>query len=64
MSEKPAEPCPFCGGEAKLYEVTDPEDYRTIYKASCSKCGASTMRSQNKKTAAWWWNMRTNERRP
>lgn len=36
-------PCPFCGGEAVVIQVTswicnDPAEIKNLYKAGCAKC--------------------------
>lgn len=46
-------PCPFCGGEAHVYQ-----DYTGHYTVQCDKCGIGTLSYNNKKTAKRQWNRR------
>lgn len=47
-------PCPFCGGEAKLYESV------ALYKVRCNDCGASAFGISVKEVVASW-NRRVND---
>ena len=54
-------PCPFCGGEAKLYKNKHSTlDGRTIdtYKVLCSSCEIETFVFNTPKSAAKRWNRR------
>ena len=47
-------PCPFCGGEAKLTDLTQaPESW-----VECTECGARTRFFSNSEEAADAWNAR------
>lgn len=57
-------PCPFCGGEAKIYETPTKEKYWNISKKSydilCSECGASMVDFLYRDIAISMWNRRVN----
>ena len=40
MSDK-LKPCPFCGGNAHIEDIREPEDMDAIWMIVCKKCGAS-----------------------
>lgn len=44
---EPLKPCPFCGGPAGIHQspVYD-YDGNFIYRISCSKCGATTLKTE------------------
>lgn len=46
-------PCPFCGGEAGLYE-----DYTGYWLVQCDYCGISTLRKGSRKSVILDWNRR------
>ena len=48
------EPCPFCGGEAKLFED---KDYQ-IYSVTCTECDAGTNAYGIEQDAIDAWNKR------
>lgn len=51
--------CPFCGGEAKLYE-----DYMGhAYVVQCGRCGIGTLHEVTPEKAAKKWNKRVKEER-
>ena len=45
--------CPFCGGRAGLYE-----DYTGHWIVQCDSCGASTLKTNSRKSAILNWNRR------
>lgn len=50
--------CPFCGGNASIYEVSaDGEDFAG-YIVSCDDCGCSTTAYDFKDDAVLCWNKR------
>lgn len=49
-------PCPFCGGEAKLF---DPDKESPWHQVVCQKCSASTRNRNQDYKAAADWNSRT-----
>lgn len=53
MSDK-LKPCPFCGGEAKLFED---KDYQ-IYSVTCTECDAGTNAYGIEQDAIEAWNGR------
>lgn len=52
MSGIKLKPCPFCGGEAKIYK-----DYNGFYLVQC-KCGCGTLHKSEKKNVINDWNTR------
>ncbi len=52
MANEELKPCPFCGGEAKVFEVNDTEN------VMCKSCGAS-VGYQSPVKATTRWNTRT-----
>lgn len=48
-------PCPFCGGKADVYAVTE---YPHRVNIRCVKCGMSGATYTNEKKAAAAWNTR------
>lgn len=59
MSEN-LKPCPFCGGEAKLYAGKInfyPYDHR--FRVWCSKCNAMSnlFRTKDEALASWNWRV-------
>ncbi len=54
---KELKPCPFCGGEGKLYVF--PDHIMTKYNVQCLGCGASGRYSNSKNDAVYAWNYRT-----
>ena len=59
MSEE-LKPCPFCGGEGYLNDITY-LDEKTRYYIMCTKCKASTGLQKSKKAAINIWNTRAKE---
>ena len=61
MTEPKLKPCPFCGGEAKVYRrIFDWETWD--YKVECSKCHcAATENYDTKQEAIEEWNTRVAE---
>jgi len=62
MTEK-LKKCPFCGGEAQDYEVTDyPKEFSKRYSVICNYCGAQiTTIYQQRTQAIHVWNTRVQE---
>ena len=51
-------PCPFCGGEARLWH---PKEYGiTLGSVKCNSCGASTESFTDDDSAIEAWNTRSN----
>ena len=40
MSDK-LKPCPFCGGNAHIEDISEPDDMDAIWMIVCKKCGGS-----------------------
>ena len=40
MSDK-LKPCPFCGGNADIEDISESEDMNAIWMIVCNKCGGS-----------------------
>ncbi len=57
MSEK-LKPCPFCGGDASIYEVTSEEENFSGYMVSCDDCGCGTTAFDVQDMAVQSWNKR------
>jgi len=58
MKKTELKPCPFCGGEAKLYET-----YDGFWQVQCCGigCGCGTMQYKEKRTPVRIWNRRAND---
>ena len=58
MTEK-LKPCPFCGGEAEVYE----NEYEniTLFMVACKNCGISTAGYDYEEDAIKDWNRRAGE---
>ena len=56
MSEK-LKPCPFCGGEALLWEIKDCDCYRVF----CTKCPCCMGINLEKDEAIEAWNRRVDD---
>lgn len=52
--------CPFCGGNASVYEVETEIDgkFFTGFTVACDKCGVSTSASENEQKVIDCWNNR------
>ena len=57
MSDIKLLPCPFCGGEAELYEQKHKQYPRTYY-VTCKSCHCKTIESRVKGVAISGWNTR------
>ena len=60
MSDK-LKPCPFCGGNADIEDISEPEDMNAIWMIVCKKCGGSASfgmggRDATKDEAISTWN--------
>jgi Lar family restriction alleviation protein len=51
-------PCPFCGGEAGVYQ-----DYHGFYIVQCNKCGIGTLHKYYKTEVVNDWNKRKQTKR-
>lgn len=51
-------PCPFCGGEASIYET---DDYVEFFHVACRECVCRTLESKYEKIAIEAWNQRSLE---
>ena len=56
-------PCPFCGGNADIEDISEPEDMNAIWMIVCKKCGGSASfgmggRDATKDEAISTWNRR------
>ena len=51
-------PCPFCGGEAELYQ-----SYCGYYQIECHQCGARSCTAVEKESVISNWNMRSTTER-
>ena len=58
MSEE-LKPCPFCGGEAKVWHCSD-LDIRN-YLVICEDCGACTKYTDSEDLCIEAWNRRVND---
>ena len=60
---KKLKPCPFCGGEAQDYRVTDyPKEVGKRYSVICNRCGARITTTYQQRTQAIHdWNTRAGE---
>lgn len=54
MNNNKLKPCPFCGGEAELYQT-----YNGCYQVECHKCGARSCIEKKKENVISNWNMRS-----
>lgn len=54
--EKQLKPCPFCGGEANIYQM---HFWGTTYTCECSDCGIETKPMDTEAEAIEAWNRRT-----
>lgn len=62
MSEKELKPCPFCGGEAKIYKTKTTSLTDTLipcYFVFCKQCCCQTQYSKTENEAISKWNRRT-----
>ena len=57
MSDIKLLPCPFCGGEAELYEQKH-KQYPSTYYVTCKSCHCKTIKSRVKGVAISGWNTR------
>lgn len=60
---KQLKPCPFCGGEARIYVYDHFDEYQgnlTTYRVECAKCWASVGLYTTDKKAIEMWNRRVN----
>lgn len=57
MSEK-LKPCPFCGGNASIYEVSNDEENFVGYMVSCDDCDCGTTVFNVRDIAVQSWNKR------
>lgn len=53
MSEK-LKPCPFCGGQAKIYTVQNLYKNRITTRIFCTKCGARTGTCLSERAPKLW----------
>ena len=58
MSESELNPCPFCGGEAGIYDEPSVELNCVMHHAYCRSCDAHHGLDENRDKAAYVWNMR------
>ena len=58
MNNNKLKPCPFCGGEAELYQT-----YNGCYQVECHKCGARSCIEKKKENVISNWNMRSTTER-
>jgi len=49
-------PCPFCGGEAELYQT-----WTGDYCVQCNKCGATTLHKRDANIVVGDWNRRVED---
>lgn len=54
MNNNRLKSCPFCGGEAELYQT-----YNGCYQVECHKCGARSCIEKKKENVISKWNERT-----
>lgn len=50
-------PCPYCGGSPylRLYKIHVPDLHQSLYRITCTRCGASTEDSVTKGSARTKW---------
>lgn len=73
MKKEELLPCPFCSGEAEVYnyegehDIYDPDtlgyvdtEYYTKYGCGCSDCGCIVAEKMSEEEAIKAWNTRTN----
>lgn len=53
MSKTELKPCPFCGGEATVYQ-----DYTGYFVVQCRECGITTLKSTSRDMVEDVWNTR------
>ena len=53
MSEIKLKPCPFCGGEARIFYI-----YPYRWMVQCIVCGSGTLHLSSQDTAINAWNRR------
>lgn len=52
-------PCPFCGGEAKLWSGNIDDDYLDVYyDVYCTACNCMTPKFHAEESAITFWNRR------
>lgn len=56
-------PCPFCGGEAELFEIYHYNDSLTLFQAGCEACGihfrgCRDTKAEARQVAIEKWNRR------
>ena len=56
MCDKELLPCPFCGGEAELFDYPEMK----AYCVACLECGVETLIYSSKEKAIKAWNTRIN----
>ena len=51
-------PCPYCGGSSELrrYQIDAPNCRQSLYRVTCTRCGASTEDSLAKSSVFSKWN--------
>ena len=61
MSEE-LKPCPFCGGEAEIFEYKNKRFVPSIqYRGGCFECGQTVCLENTREDAIKAWNTRANE---
>ena len=55
MDKTPANPCPFCGGEAQMLRTKDMSGW---WYGECTKCYARQIASETEEEATAAWNKR------
>jgi Lar family restriction alleviation protein len=59
MTNAQLKPCPFCGGNANVGEITEGSEFLRGFIVECEDCTANVDRLDSEEAAMDVWNRRT-----